>query len=150
VTGQRGGVANEAGSAHRLGAAAVLAAHGLAGRGITGDATTAFETDQATADLACRAAHGSTMYISAKRTCGNDQENLGGTVVQWVAQSPTLAPGDLLVLATAELKRQPQRGCPAPWPASGRRRALLCRRPSARRWPRSPAGSPASTCRQRC
>lgn len=70
--------------------AAVLAAHGLAGRGITGDATTAFvpvhlafETDQATDDLACRAAHGSTMYISAKRTCRNDdQENLGSTVAQ--------------------------------------------------------------------
>jgi hypothetical protein len=111
VQGSRGGVANEAGSAHRRGVAAFLAAHGLAGRSVTGDATTrfvpfrvAFETEQATDDLTCHSIDGATMFISAKRTCGNDRSNLGSTVVQWVTQAATLAPGDLLVLATAELK----------------------------------------------
>ncbi|WP_412738450.1 NACHT domain-containing protein [Krasilnikovia sp. MM14-A1259] len=134
VQGPRGGVANEAGSAHRRGVAAVLAAHGLAGRSVTGEAAArfvpvrvAFETEQATDDLTCRSADGATMFISAKRTCGNDQSNLGSTVAQWVAQAATLTPGDLLVLATAEL-RGDLRGLPG---ALARRRRAPGTPPSA-------------------
>ncbi len=110
MSSRRGGVANEAGSAHRRGVAIFLAAYGLAGRSVPGairsfvPASLAFETDHATDDLACHDAHGTAMYISAKRTCGNDQESLGSTVEQWVAQAGALNPGDMLVLASAELK----------------------------------------------
>ncbi|WP_436531741.1 NACHT domain-containing protein [Actinoplanes sp. HUAS TT8] len=110
MSGQRGGVANEAGSAHRRGVAVFLAAYGLAGRSVPRSigsfvpVSLAFETDHETDDLACRDALGRAMYISAKRACGNDQESLGGTVDQWVAQAGSLGPGDMLVLAAAELK----------------------------------------------
>lgn len=105
---QRGGVNNEIGSVHRRGIAVFLATHGLAGAGVLGGdfvpVRLAFETGQATDDLCCVSEAGTRMFISAKHTCGNDEKNFGATVRQWVKQAATLAPGDLLVLATAELR----------------------------------------------
>jgi hypothetical protein len=78
----RAGQANEAGSVHRREVAAWLAAHGLASRGLSSAGHAAdgpfpmrldFETDQPTDDINCLLSDGSCMYVSAKRTCGNDQ-----------------------------------------------------------------------------
>ncbi|GLH99923.1 NACHT domain-containing protein [Phytohabitans aurantiacus] len=105
---QRGGVNNEIGSVHRRGIAVFLAAYGLAGEGLLGGnfvpVHLAFETKQATDDLCCVSEAGARMFISAKHTCGNDEQNFGATVKQWVKQAAALAPDDLLVLATAELR----------------------------------------------
>lgn len=108
--GSRAGQAPEAGSVHRRGVAAFLAAAGLAGRGlpcaghsVDGPFPTRleFETDQPTDDIGCHMSDGSRMYLSAKRACGNDKY-LKGTVEQWAAQAGMLNDGDRLVLATAE------------------------------------------------
>jgi hypothetical protein len=89
-----------------------LAAHGLASRGLSAaDHATdgpfpmrlEFETDQPTDDINCLLSDGSRMYVSAKRTCGNDQ-HLRNTVQQWVGQAATLNDGDQLVLAIAQPK----------------------------------------------
>lgn len=110
--GSRAGQANEAGSVHRRGVAAYLAAHGLASWGLpaAGHAVNGpspiglgFETDQPTDDINCILSDGSRLFVSAKRACGNDR-HLKNTVEQWVAQAATLNDGDRLVLATAEPK----------------------------------------------
>ncbi|WP_018789086.1 NACHT domain-containing NTPase [Micromonospora sp. CNB394] len=105
---QRGGVNNEIGSVHRRGIAVFLATYGLAGEGVLGGdfvpVRLAFETGQATDDLCCVSEAGTRMFISAKHICGNDEQNFGATVKQWVKQAPALGPDDLLVLATAELR----------------------------------------------
>lgn len=81
--GSRSGQANEAGSVHRRGVAAYLAAHGLVGQpvisadpgqGMPAPAALAFETDQATDDLLCTLSDGTRLFISAKRQCGNDAQ----------------------------------------------------------------------------
>lgn len=61
-----------------------------------------FETADDTDDLTCIAAGGARMFLSAKRTCGNDTKNLGKTVTQWGIQASSLRPGDVLALAVAE------------------------------------------------
>lgn len=110
--GSRAGQGNEAGSVHRRGVAAYLAAHGLASQGLSaaGHAVNGpspirleFETDQPTDDITCILSDGSRLFVSAKRACGNDR-HLKNTVEQWVAQAATLNDGDRLVLATAEPK----------------------------------------------
>ena len=110
--GSRAGQANEAGSVHRRGVAAYLAAHGLASWGLpaAGHAVNGpspigleFETDQPTDDINCILSDGSRLFVSAKRACGNDR-HLKNTVEHWVAQAATLNDGDRLVLATAQPK----------------------------------------------
>jgi hypothetical protein len=109
----RGGRANEAGSLHRSGIAAYLAAYGLAGRGLeaagypeTGPApvTLAFETGDAVDDIRCGLADGTTLWLQAKRACRADAQ-LVATVAQWTGQVPMLRPGDRIGLATAEPSR---------------------------------------------
>jgi hypothetical protein len=106
----RAGVAGEAGSLHRRGVAAYLAAFGLLGRGLPAAGHSEggpfpvrleFETDQPTDDLTCHLSDGSAIHISAKRTCGNDR-HLRDTVEQWAAQVPQMGDDDLLALAVAE------------------------------------------------
>lgn len=106
----RSGQANEAGSVHRRGVAAYLAAHGLASRPVAAAApgpgnptpvALAFETAHATDDLLCTLSNDSRLFISAKRTCGDDR-HLRQTITQWADQVDHLRPGDRLVLATAE------------------------------------------------
>ncbi len=90
----RGGRANEAGSQHRSGVAAYLAAHGLAGRGVeaagypeNGPAPVAlaFETGEAVDDIRCVLADRTVLDLQAKRACGAD-EYLKSTVAQWAAK----------------------------------------------------------------
>lgn len=106
----RSGQANEAGSVHRRGVALYLAAHGLAGKPVRAadpevgnpvPVGLAFETSHATDDLLCTLSDGSRLFISAKRTCGNNA-HLVDTIEQWLSQSSKLKPGDRLILATAE------------------------------------------------
>lgn len=111
--GQRassGGRGNEAGSLHRSGIAAYLAAHGLAGRGVeaagyaeAGPApvTLAFETGDAVDDIRCDLAGGTILWLQAKRSCGADAQ-LAATVTQWAGQAAALRPGDRIGLVTAE------------------------------------------------
>jgi hypothetical protein len=79
----RSGQANEAGSVHRRGVAVYLAAHGLASRPVAGadpgpgnptPVGLAFETAHATDDLLCTLSDQTRLFISAKRTCGDDAE----------------------------------------------------------------------------
>ena len=106
-----GGQANEAGSVFRRGVATCLAVHGLLERAVRafdlGDGARPvaleFETGEATDDLTCRMSTGVSAFISAKRTTGNDKA-FRDTVDSWVRQAGQMADGDLLVLATSELK----------------------------------------------
>lgn len=77
----RGGQANEAGSLHRSGVAAYLAAHGLVGRAVeavgysAGDPAPvmlAFETEQAVDDIRCSLADGTALKrrVPANLDCG--------------------------------------------------------------------------------
>jgi hypothetical protein len=106
----RGGQANEAGSLHRSGIAAYLAAHGLASRGVeaagypeSGPAPVAlaFETGEAVDDIRCELANETVLRLQAKRACGAN-EHLKATVSQWAQQVDGLQPGDMIGLATAE------------------------------------------------
>jgi hypothetical protein len=106
----RGGRANEAGSLHRSGIAAYLAAHGLAGRGVEAagypesgptPVALAFETGEAVDDIRCGLANETVLRLQAKRACGAN-EHLMATVSQWVRQVSDLQPGDMIGLATAE------------------------------------------------
>ena len=105
-----GGRANEAGSLHRSGVAAYLAAHGLAGRGVeaadypaNGPAPVAlsFETGEAVDDIRCVLADGTVLRLQAKRACGADR-HLTATVSQWARQADGLQRGDKIGLATAD------------------------------------------------
>ena len=109
----RSGQVKEAGSVHRRGVAVYLAAHGLASRSVAaadpgpGNPTPtalAFETAYATDDLLCTLSDGTRLFISAKRTCGDDA-HLRDTLEQWAQLVDELRPDDRLVLATAEPKR---------------------------------------------
>jgi NACHT domain len=117
AAGSSGGRANEAGSLHRSGAAAFLAAHGLRGRGLEladfpGDGaipiSVVFETSDAVDDLRCTFTNGTSLMLQAKRACGADG-HLGNTVEQWVRQVRHLEPGDLIGLVTAEPKGKVKR-----------------------------------------
>ena len=95
----------------RRGVATTLAVHGLLGRAVPtfdlGDGThptmLEFETGEATDDLTCRMSTGQSTFISAKRTTGNDKA-FKDTVDSWIRQAKQMTDGDLLVLATSELK----------------------------------------------
>jgi hypothetical protein len=107
--GDGGGVGNERGSAHRRGLAVVLAATGLIGRGLTlpsGEefvpARLEFETNQPTDDVTCISTTDRRIFFSAKRKTGDDDNSLGKTVTQWVAQARSGQPDDVLGLATAQ------------------------------------------------
>jgi NACHT domain len=108
----RGGQANEAGSLHRSGIAAYLAAHGLAGRGVEAagypesgptPVTLAFETGEDVDDILCGLADETALLLQAKRTCGADK-HLKATVTQWAGQIAHLRPSDRVGLATAQPK----------------------------------------------
>lgn len=107
-----GGQGNEAGSLHRRGVAAYLAAHGLAGRGVeaagfleTGPVPVrlSFETGEAVDDIQCELSDGAVLRLQAKLECGNDR-HLAATVAQWVRQAENLRPGDMMGLATGRPK----------------------------------------------
>lgn len=109
-----GGKANEAGSVHRSGVAAYLAAHGLAGRGVEAagysengpsPVTLAFETGEAVDDIRCGLTDHTALLLQAKRACGAD-EHLAATVAQWARQVGQLGHGDRIGLAVAEPKGQ--------------------------------------------
>ena len=95
----------------RRGVATTLAVYGLLGREVQtfdlGDGThptvLEFETGEATDDLRCRLSSGRSVFVSAKRTTGND-DAFRDTVDSWVRQADQMADGDLLVLATSDLK----------------------------------------------
>ncbi|MDJ0323139.1 hypothetical protein QMG61_05100 [Cryobacterium sp. PH31-AA6] len=99
-TSNAGGAANELGSLHRNGFAAVLAAHGLSGTpldGVDGRVPTAIalETADAVDDLVCTMENGERWFIQAKRSL--NKASLRSTLRQWAAQ--TLGADDTLVLA---------------------------------------------------
>ncbi|ACU77438.1 putative signal transduction protein with Nacht domain [Catenulispora acidiphila DSM 44928] len=109
--GSIGGRANEAGSLHRSGVAAYLAAHGLVGRAVEeagylpGGPTPAaveFETHDDVDDIACTMTDGSRLLIQAKRACGIDDQ-FRSAVAQWVTQTPKLRRSDRVALAAAEI-----------------------------------------------
>ena len=102
-----GGRANEAGSLHRSGFAAVLAAYALRGLPLpflddgTAESRTVtslqFETSDAVDDIRCVMKDGSYTAFQAKRSCGNDH-SLASTVRQWEQQANTLRNGDRIGL----------------------------------------------------
>jgi hypothetical protein len=101
------GQANEAGSVFRRDAAVHFAVHALAGAQV-GSLPNAspvtridFETADPTDDIRVTHQDGTQFFISAKRAAGLDKPTKD-TVADWVAQAPTLRPGDLLILAAAE------------------------------------------------
>ena len=137
----QGGRANEAGSLHRSGVAAYLAAHGLAGRGVeaaddlTGGAAPvalSFETGDAVDDIRCELSDDTVLRLQAKRACGADDQ-LAATVSQWAGQAGKLQGGHKIGLATAEPKgpvkdlgaalRRRRRSVPGQFPP-GERKAL--------------------------
>ncbi|SJM70104.1 NACHT domain-containing NTPase [Gulosibacter sp. 10] len=102
-----GGAANELGSLHRNGLAAVLAAHGLSGTpldGVEGRVPTsiALETADAVDDIVCTMENGERWFIQAKRSV-NDA-SLRSTFRQWAAQP--LGTEDTLVLALRTVRGQ--------------------------------------------
>jgi hypothetical protein len=104
--GSAGGAANESGSLHRAGVAAVLAVHGLLDQPVSNipgkvPVQIRLETLEATDDIACEMGDGSTWFIQAKRTAGFDKA-LRSTIQQWSEQS--FEDEDSLVLAAATLK----------------------------------------------
>jgi hypothetical protein len=110
LAGSSGGKANEAGSLHRSGVAAYLAAHGLVGRGVeaAGDSedgpapvALSFETGEAVDDVRCDLSDGGVLLIQAKRSCGDDR-HLAATAAQWAGYEPDLQAGQRLALATAD------------------------------------------------
>lgn len=104
--GSAGGAANEAGSLHRAGVAAVLAVYGLLETalpymegGIPSEIQ--LETLDATDDIVCTLLDESKWFIQAKRSVGVDGQ-LRSTIKQWSKQPVNNS--DRLVLAGAELK----------------------------------------------
>lgn len=107
-----GGRANEAGSLHRSGFAALLAAYGLRGLplpffGSDGSgpivASLQFETADAVDDIRCNFTDGSYVVFQAKRSCGNGK-HLAATVNQWVGQLESLGPSDKMGLVVRNAK----------------------------------------------
>ena len=99
-TSNAGGAANELGSLHRNGFAAVLAAHGLSGTpldGVNGRVPTAIalETAGAVDDIVCTMENGERWFIQAKRSLNG--ASLRSALRQWAAQ--TVGADDTLVLA---------------------------------------------------
>ncbi|MFD9970581.1 NACHT domain-containing protein [Streptomyces sp. NPDC059011] len=107
-----GGRGNEAGSLHRSGFAALLAAYGLRGvplpffaaDGLTPKVESLqFETEDAVDDIRCTMTGGSYVVFQAKRTCGNDK-HLSATVEQWVRQLVDLRSSDRMGLVVRNAK----------------------------------------------
>ncbi|WP_104177363.1 hypothetical protein [Cryobacterium sp. Y50] len=99
-TSNAGGAANELGSLHRNGFAAVLAAHGLSGTpldGVNGRVPTAIALEAAGAvdDIVCTMENGERWFIQAKRSLNG--ASLRSALRQWAAQ--TVGADDTLVLA---------------------------------------------------
>ena len=112
--GPAGGRANEAGSAHRAGLAAYLAAHGLADTTVRiGDGVEPgvprwlwFETSSAVDDLRCYFDTDYTWDVQAKRQCVWG-EKFAEVVQQWVtgARNGQLSDHDRFVLASSQVSR---------------------------------------------
>jgi hypothetical protein len=123
-----GGQANEAGSLHRAGVAAYLAAHGLAGAAVEAagyaeggphPVSVALESGDAVDDIRCGLSDGTLLFAQAKRECGLDRQ-FRSTVAQWAAQVPTLREGDRIALAAGRVKGMIR----ALGPALARRRSM--------------------------
>lgn len=107
----RAGQADAVGGVFRVVAATYLAVHALreqpvAGLDLPSDVHAIrldFETDDPTDDLVAGMSDGGRCFISAKRAVGNDR-HLRSTVEGWVAQMRTIRDGDVLVIASEELK----------------------------------------------
>jgi hypothetical protein len=93
-----GGQANEAGSLHRAGVAAYLAAHGLVGAAVEAagyveggpyPVSLTLESDDAIDDIRCGLSDGTRLFAQAKRECGLDKQ-FRSTVTQWAAQVQAL------------------------------------------------------------
>jgi hypothetical protein len=107
-----GGQANEAGSLHRAGVAAYLAAHGLAGAAVEAagyveggpyPVSVTLESGDAVDDIRCELSDETRLFSQAKRECGLDHQ-FRSTVTQWAAQVQALRVGDRLALATGKPK----------------------------------------------
>jgi hypothetical protein len=107
-----GGQANEAGSLHRAGVAAYLAAHGLAGAAVEAagyveggpyPVSMTLESGDAVDDIRCELSDETRLFTQAKRECGLDDQ-FRSTVTQWVAQVQALGDGDRLALVTGKPK----------------------------------------------
>lgn len=95
-----GGSANELGSLHRSGVAAVLAVHGLSDTPLDGmpgkvPAALALETRDAVDDIVATMQDGTRWFIQAKRSASGKQ--LQSALRQWASQ--TINQGDLLIIA---------------------------------------------------
>lgn len=104
--GTAGGAANEAGSLHRAGMAALLAVFGLVDRAVDElddmiPVEIELETLDATDDIVCRMRGGSSWYIQAKRTAGIDGQ-LRSSIRQWADQPLTSI--DVVVLGARSLQ----------------------------------------------
>jgi hypothetical protein len=129
-----GGQANEAGSLHRAGIAAYLAAHGLAGAAVEAagyveggpyPVSVELESGDAVDDVRCRLSDGTLLLVQAKRECGVDRQ-FRSTMTQWAAQVPALRDGDRVALAAGRVKGKVR----ALGPALARRRRLHAGAPS--------------------
>jgi hypothetical protein len=129
-----GGQANEAGSLHRAGVAAYLAAHGLAGAAVEAASyaeggphpvSVALESGDAVDDIRCGLSDGTLLFAQAKRECGLDRQ-FRSTVTQWAAQVPTLREGDRIALAAGRVKGKVR----ALGPALARRKSTYAGVPS--------------------
>lgn len=111
-TTPRGGQGNEAGSVYRRGVGAILATHGLRGKGIAAleipesgpyPVAIAFETLDVVDDIKCELSDGTSMYLQAKRTCGNNRA-FKSAVEQWMGMLDQLGDADRLVIVSAEVR----------------------------------------------
>jgi hypothetical protein len=118
AAGALGGASGELGSAHRASTAAFLVVHGLLGREVEGlfpqasagtPVRVRMETDDATDDVLCETSTGRRAWIQAKHQVrvGDSGVGLAPVVEQWAAsiRDGSVAPGDALVLAVANLTR---------------------------------------------
>ncbi|MER7404294.1 NACHT domain-containing protein [Streptomyces sp. NPDC000070] len=107
-----GGRANELGSLHRSGFAALLASYGLRGIALpyfdeeNGRAfvkALQFETADHVDDVCCVMTDGTKALFQAKRSCGADT-HLTSTVEQWVSQADHIEEGMRICLVVREMK----------------------------------------------
>jgi hypothetical protein len=101
-TGMNGGASSDAGTDHRAGVAAYLAAAALHNSAVAEDGASIpvsidLETDDATDDIRCEMLDGSNWYIQAKRT-GSLGKPFLETMRQWARQD--LRPRDQVVMAS--------------------------------------------------
>jgi hypothetical protein len=129
-----GGQANEAGSLHRAGVAAYLAAHGLVGAAVEAagyveggpyPVALTLESGDDVDDIRCGLSDGTQLFVQAKRECGLDKQ-FRSTVTQWAAQVQALRDGDRMALATGRAKGKVR----ALGPALARRRNVHAAGPS--------------------